>query len=237
MPDEVMDIPQVARYLGMSVQDVTRLAARGQLPGRKVRGAFRFRKGDVDHWVETRMPGLSHDRLAEIEQGVAAHHGMEQAAPLVVPLIPAGGILAPLQARTAPAAIRALVEAADDAGLVYDRKLLIEEVVQREQLCSTAIGPGLALPHPRHPMPWDIAASFVILGRSDGGIPFGAEDGSLTRLFMLICCKDERTHLHVLARISRMFDDATLAAVMAAGDAEAIRQVLQSREAAILATE
>jgi PTS system nitrogen regulatory IIA component len=86
-------------------------------------------------------------------------------------------------------------------------------------------------------MPWDIAASFVILGRSDGGIPFGAEDGSLTRLFMLICCKDERTHLHVLARISRMFDDATLAAVMAAGDAEAIRQVLQSREAAILATE
>jgi mannitol/fructose-specific phosphotransferase system IIA component (Ntr-type) len=46
-----------------------------------------------------------------------------------------------------------------------------------------------------------------VVGLAPGGIPFGAEDGSLTRLFFLICCKDDRTHLHVLARISRMLQD------------------------------
>lgn len=234
MPDEPMNIPQVARYLGMAVQDVTRLAARGQMPGKKIRGEFRFRKGDIDHWVETQLPELTHERLVEIEQGVSAHHGMEPTAELLGLLIPAGGVVAPLPARTAPAVIRALAEAADNAGLVYDRKLLIEEIAGREELCSTAIGPGFALPHPRHPMPWDIAASFVIVGRSDGGIPFGAEDGSLTRLFFLICCKDERTHLHVLARISRVLDEHTLTAILEAPDADGIRGVLVNRERALL---
>ena len=32
-------------------------------------------------------------------------------------------------------------------------------------------------------------------------------DGSLTRLFFLICCKDESTHLHVLARLATMLHD------------------------------
>jgi len=39
--------------------------------------------------------------------------------------------------------------------------------------------PGVALPHPRHPLPYDIAASFVVVGLTGAGIPFGAEDGSL----------------------------------------------------------
>ncbi|RPI63340.1 MAG: PTS fructose transporter subunit IIABC, partial [Planctomycetaceae bacterium] len=54
---------------------------------------------------------------------------------------------------------------------------------------------------------YDIAASFVVVGLTASGVPYGAIDGSLTRLFFLICCKDDRTHLHVLARIGRMLQD------------------------------
>jgi PTS system nitrogen regulatory IIA component len=235
MPHEVMNVQQVARYLNLSVGEVTKLAARGQLPARKVGGNFQFHKGEIDHWVERRMAGLSHDRLAEIEHGVSKHHGMEVEAPLLAGLIPPGGVAAPLLARTRDGVIRALVEIADQAGLVYDRPRLIEEIRHREDLCPTALAPGVALPHPRHPLPHDIARSFLVAGRTAGGIPFGAQDGSLTRLFFLICCKDDRTHLHVLARISRMLDEATVEGLLSAEDAEGMRQLLQRREEALLA--
>ena len=117
------------------------------------------------------------------------------------------------------------------AGLVYAKDELIAEVRQREELCSTALMPGLALPHPRHPLPYGIAASFVVVGLTSTGVPYGAVDGSLTRLFFLICSKDDRTHLHVLARIGRMLhDQGQIDGLLAAGSAEELGQVLLAKE-------
>jgi mannitol/fructose-specific phosphotransferase system IIA component (Ntr-type) len=99
------------------------------------------------------------------------------------------------------------VDLAELNDLVYVRDELLNEIRTREELCSTAMAPGVAMPHPRHPVPYDIADSFVVVGLTPSGIPFGAEDGSLTRLFFLICCKDDRTHLHVLARTAQILHD------------------------------
>ena len=41
-------------------------------------------------------------------------------------------------------------------------------------------------------------------GRTASGIPFGAPGGGLTDIFFLVCCRDDRTHLKVLARLSRL---------------------------------
>ena len=41
-------------------------------------------------------------------------------------------------------------------------------------------------------------------GRTATGIPFGASQGGLTDIFFLVCCQDDRTHLRVLARLSRL---------------------------------
>jgi PTS system nitrogen regulatory IIA component len=236
MPHEAMNVEQVGRYLKLTVEEVIKRASRGQIPARRVRGEFQFLKGEVDHWVETNMPELSHDRLGEIEHGVSAHHGFDPHQKLLMALAPPGGVVAVLPAKTRDAAIRCLVEAAQSAGLVYDAARLVSEVRQREDLCPTAIAPHVALPHPRHPLPYDIAESFVIVGRTPGEIPFGAPDGTLTRLFFLICCKDDRTHLHVLARISRILDDETIAALLEAPDAEAMRAILDRRETAVVAS-
>ena len=234
MPHEQMNAQQVAAYLHMDLREVLKLASRGQIPCRKSGSDFVFYKGQVDHWVEAQMHTLGADRLAKIEKGVSAHHGFEHEE-LVVPLIPADGIAAPLEARTRDATIRALVDLADAGGLVYNKADLVQEINQREELCSTALIPGVALPHPRHPLPYDIDASFVVVGLTGAGIPFGAEDGSLTRLFFLICCKDERTHLHVLARLALMLHDAqTVENLLRAESGEQLRDALARRERAIV---
>jgi len=233
-----MNARQVADYLHMDRREVAKLASRGQIPCRKVRGEFVFNKGQVDHWVETQMPDLSGRRLAKIEKAVSIHHGFDDDSwrkQLVCPLIPRGGIAAPLDARTRDGAVRSLIALAEGAGLVYARDELLKQVRSREELCSTGILPGIAIPHPRHPLPYDIAGSFIVVGLTPSGVPYGASDGKLTRLFFLVCCKDERTHLHVLARLARMLEDCTACEqFMHADSPDQLREMLVRREEAIL---
>jgi PTS system nitrogen regulatory IIA component len=235
MPHETMNEQQVASYLHMDIRDVIKLASRGRIPCRKVGQGYVFRKGQVDQWIEGRLHTLDTTRLEGIERGVSAHHGVDHALLEVCPLIPPGGLAVPLASRTREGVLRDLVALAQKANLVYNRDEFLDEIRQREELCSTALAGEVALPHPRHPLPYGIAESFIIVGSTECGIPFGAEDGSLTRLFFLICCKDDRTHLHVLARLSRMLHARqNVSLLIEARSPEEMRQkLIELEEAAV----
>ena len=62
MPHSDFDLAGLARYLHLTPQQVARLADRGQLPGRKVAGQWKFSKADIHHWFERRI-GLSDGSL------------------------------------------------------------------------------------------------------------------------------------------------------------------------------
>ena len=231
MPHEVMNERQVAAYLRVDVREVIKRASRGEIPCRKVGQGFQFRKGQIDQWVESHIHTLDQDRLRGIEKGVTAHHGVDHADLEVCPLIPPGGLAVPLPSRTRDGVVRDLVDLADRAGLVDNREELVAEIRQREELCSTALAPRVALPHPRHPLPYGIEQSFVVVGVVAAGIPYGAEDGLLTRLFFLICCKDDRTHLHVLARLARVLHaNEHIERLLGTADADEFRAVLVELE-------
>ena len=72
-------------------------------------------------------------------------------------------------------------------------------------MSSTALESGIALPHPHRPLPAALGESVMAYGRTASGIPFGGAGGQLTDIFFLVCCRDDRTHLRVLARLSRLF--------------------------------
>lgn len=236
MPHEQLNEQQVADYLQMDRREVVKLASRGQLPCRKVGGEFVFHKGELDHWAATRLHEWDRRRLAEIERGVSEHHGLDPHQPLLAGLIPPGGVAVPLPAKTREATLRALVRLAEKAELVYLRDELLDALREREELCSTALIPGVAMPHPRLPLPYDIAKSFLVAGLTASGIPYGAEDGSLTRLFFLVCCKDDRTHLHVLARLAQVLQRrGHVEELLACRTPEELLDALRREEQAVLA--
>ncbi len=47
-----MTVREVASYLNVDEKTIYRLAKRGDLPGFKVAGTWRFKKGDIDAWIE-----------------------------------------------------------------------------------------------------------------------------------------------------------------------------------------
>lgn len=65
-PDEILTIEEVAAYLKAGKRTVYRLAAGGQLPAFKLGGTWRFRRGDLDQWIASRI-----GRGADDDEGAA----------------------------------------------------------------------------------------------------------------------------------------------------------------------
>jgi excisionase family DNA binding protein len=51
-PEQAMTVRDVAGYLNVDEKTVYRLAQRGDLPGFKVAGAWRFKRSDLDGWID-----------------------------------------------------------------------------------------------------------------------------------------------------------------------------------------
>ena len=54
MPDSILTLPEVALLLKVAEKTVYTMAQRGQLPAFKVRGQWRFKRSDLDEWIEVR---------------------------------------------------------------------------------------------------------------------------------------------------------------------------------------
>jgi mannitol/fructose-specific phosphotransferase system IIA component (Ntr-type) len=140
-----------------------------------------------------------------------------------------------LPAKTRASLIHAMVALADSTGRVFDAREVRDSVEAREALCSTALPGGLALLHPRQQQSYRFEGSFIVLGRTIQSIPYGASDGQASRLFFLICCENERIHLHTLARLFLLARKTKIVTeLLAAPDAASAHTALVAAEASIL---
>ena len=100
-----------------------------------------------------------------------------------------------------------LSERAARAEASLDSDRLLQVLLDRENLQSTGIGDGVAIPHGKMPGLARLVASFA---RSRAGVDFQSIDGEATHLFFLLVVPEHSggQHLKALARISRFFRDA-----------------------------
>lgn len=201
MPYRNMTLEELARHLGQDARELRRMAERGTLPGQRVGGEWRFNRAQLLDWLQREMHGLGADVLRKLERAMA--EGREER--ILSNLLALEGIDLHLPARSRPSVLRELVRLAERTGLVYDAAAIVAALVEREELGSTALAGGFAFPHPRRPLPYATAEPLVCLARVPAGVPFGAPDGRLTDLFVLVCCHDERQHLQSLARLALLF--------------------------------
>jgi PTS system nitrogen regulatory IIA component len=201
MGNEMMDVEQLAAYLQRDVREVGKLASRGHLPGHKVGGQWRFALAEINHWLETQMPSYTEQQLTELESANARGGDGE---PLIAGLLSEASVAVPLVASTRASVLRELVGLAEQSWQVYDPEAILDAVRHREEMASTALPSGVAIPHPRRPLPNALGESVLAYARTASGIPFGAPDGGLTDIFFLVCSRDDRTHLRVLARLTRL---------------------------------
>jgi len=90
------------------------------------------------------------------------------------------------------------------------RQTLLRALHEREQLHSTGIGDGIALPHARNALVGLVEQPIIVFGRHAEGIPYGAIDSVPARLFFLLIAPTVTQHLAILARLSRVLRDPKL---------------------------
>src|ERR1700733_6219619 len=202
MSHESISIEELATRLGRDRRDVEKLANRGRLPGRKVGGTWQFHPTEIRHWLEQEMRGYSEPELAALEEGQRGE-GAEHDTPILKRLS-LETVQVPLEGRTKRSVIEGLVEAAGRTWQIWEPATVLHAVLEREEILSTGFENGVAIPHPRNPLPDVLGRSVVAFGRTLSGLPFGAPRRQLTAVFFLVLCRYSRAHLSVLARLGRM---------------------------------
>jgi PTS system fructose-specific IIA component len=124
-------------------------------------------------------------------------------------LLSPSSVRVPLEAVDRETAISLLVEALALPGAPDDLAQLKDAILAREQAGSTGIGNGVAIPHARSR--W-AAKPLLAVGRLAKPIDFSAADAKPVSLVFLLAVPetDPKSHLKVLAALSRLASDAKL---------------------------
>ena len=146
--DDILTIEEVAKYLRVSERTVYDWAQKGEIPAGKIGTVWRFKKSEIEKWVNERLS--SSQKPAEQKQVVAARN-----------------ILSPdrivfIDHSTKRDAIVELAQNLATAPQIKNEKELVDEILKREELMSTAIGRGIAIPHVRLSSVTDLVMSVGI---------------------------------------------------------------------------
>lgn len=132
MQDDILTIEEVAKYLRVSDRTVYDWAQKGEIPAGKIGTVWRFKKSEVENWVNARLSSDSNK-----QQDVQVKN-----------------ILSPdriifISQTTKHDALVELSENLANAPQIKNKSELTQEILKREELMSTSIGCGIAIPHVR----------------------------------------------------------------------------------------
>ena len=170
MIDDILTIDEVANYLRVSERTVYDWAQKGEIPSGKIGTVWRFKKSEIEKWVN--------DRLSSSVRPTAPSS-----------IVQVRNILSPdriifLNHSTKQDALVALSNALGTAPQIKNSQELTTEILKREELMSTAFGRGIAIPHVRLASVTDLVMA-VGISRTDI-IDFQSIDDTPVRLLFMI---------------------------------------------------
>jgi PTS system nitrogen regulatory IIA component len=205
-----MNVPlrEAARLLQVSEKTLYRWIQKGVLPAYRVHDEYRFNRVELEEWaVANRRP---------LRVPAAAAPSAPEPAPNLGAAIARGGIYFRVGGQTRDQVFQSLVALPGIPRHINSAHLL-EMLRTREGLASTAIGGGVAIPHPRNPLVLGVDEPTVLLCFLEHSVDFGALDGKRVQTLFLLLSPTIEAHLQTLARIAFVLQDA------------AFRQLLEKR--------
>ncbi|MBF0104449.1 MAG: PTS sugar transporter subunit IIA [Deltaproteobacteria bacterium] len=124
-------------------------------------------------------------------------------------ILPRNAVMGDLESRDKKGVLAEFAEQAVVFAPHLDKDKILEILTNREQLGSTAVGHGVAIPHGKVSGLDNIIAMF---GRSIKGLDFQSHDEKPTHLFFVLLAPETAigNHLQALARLSRLLKDTKI---------------------------
>ncbi len=202
-----LTVRDVARMLSVSEEQVFRWIEQKDIPFSNVQEQFSFNRAEILEWATARGMPVNVEALST--RAPAPPKG-----PLTLArALELGGVHYDVPGRDREEVLRAvgdLLKLPDAA----DRELLVDLLLAREALSSTGVGDGIAIPHARTPVIFDVEGPSVALCFLATPVDFAALDGKPVTTLFVLASTNVRTHLQLLSRISMAVHDPAFRAAL-----------------------
>jgi len=197
--NKILTTKDLAAYLKLNEKTVIKMAQSGELPGFKVGNQWRFYLLTIDEYLQDKV----------VTQPARRASGVIESRSVDIPLsrlTDGSRIILDLRSGEGDGVLFELAERAQKAGIAASAEKLLMQLKSREQMLSTAIGNGVAIPHPRNPSDEMFQRTGVVIGRSLKGVGFNAPDAKKVHLFFMICATDVIRHLNLLSKVAGLMN-------------------------------
>lgn len=197
---DILTLSETAEYLKIAEKTLLRMIHRNEIPVAKVGSQYRFLRNVLEDWLISKMKVLPSNDVTRL---------IEQQGELlsVWRLLDEDCMVLDMKASDRESVLAELAGPLAEAGLISAIDTFTSKLLAREEMVSTAIENGVALPHLRKPEENPSGRPVIVFGRSKMGVDFGAPDGRKSHLFFLLCTDSEVIHLRVLSLLSRILHE------------------------------
>lgn len=221
-----LSVKDVAELLNVSEKTIYRMIQSETIPCFRIGGQWRFDRREIMSWIED-------TRQFSYETAAGKASGEDEESISLTEFLKRGGIYHNISGSTKQAAIHNCLEHIKTGIPQIDTQKLFDSVMERESLCPTSIGYGIAFPHPRSFKKFT-AFSYITLCHLEKPIPFGALDDEDVDTLFFIFPKSEMRFLRIQAKLLRLLkDDEVLSKVKEVSPADEIYEIFSRKEAEI----
>lgn len=207
---EIMTIEEVAAYMRVSERTVYDWAQKGEIPGGKLGTTWRFKREDIEHWVNSRISGQP------IKSAAAAKSDILTLDRVIV-----------LDSANKENVLTNLVDLLAVSPSIRNRDDLLKGIFAREELMSTGIGFGVGIPHVRIEAVTDLVMAVAVC--KEAIKDYASLDNQPVQIVCMLAARsDQHTkYIRALAAVSnRLKDKATRANIIESNDPAFIYQQL-----------
>ena len=194
-----LSVKDAARILSVTEKTIYRWIKQELVPAYRVNGQHRFNQSELLEWATSRRMGIAPEAFNEPEEAA-------KPLPTLTGSIEAGGIIYRLDGSTRNEVLDRLVNNLRLSDGV-DKDYLLKVLIAREELASTSVGDGIAIPHPRNPVLLHTTQPTVTLAFLENPVDFQSLDGLPTKVLFCVISPTLRAHLHLLSMLGYALKD------------------------------
>jgi len=199
-----LNVKEAATLLNISEKTIYRMVKSRTIPCSKIGGLWRFSESELLEWVKSSgvspaTPLLSAPMTREESEDISISN-----------LLIKGGIYYRIAGDTKEEVIKNSLFSIKREESEANIKGLFEAIIKRENLCSTAIGHGIAMPHPRPFGEFLSRRSSISICFLESPIAFDSVDGEDVYVLFFIFPQSEERYLKIQSRLLRLLKEADL---------------------------
>lgn len=194
-----LTVTDVSKLLNVSERTIYRWLKDKSIPGYKIHDQYRFNRAEILEWVTANRISVSPEIFNEpLDKNIPE--------PKLIDALMKGGIHYRIEGKDKESVLRSIVEIMQLPEKI-DKEFLLKVILAREELGSTAIGEGIAIPHARNPLVFNIPFTVISLCFLEHPIDFGAIDGKPVYCLFTLITPTVRIHLQMLSQLAFVLRD------------------------------